>query len=1562
MGDKNGIQDYYSSVCRTCLSSSGDLLNLTALINDNVRHNDDEISYMDCLRYCLPDGYNAETEDATLPHKICIDCASALQVAYWFMKNASKAQEVLRVRIRELQDKQNQLDRQAAAAEESKKPKRYRCKICNTKLETKRSLKDHVKLHLDIIAYMCQLCTFEHHQRNHLIEHYQLVHGVEATVEQLKPKTKTSLSSKGATSTTTIRQYDNRIEEQQQTKELQQQACQVYMEAPSTLNSHEILYSNALNQQQNSQNFLYTTTGDSINATAVANPLNENLNPITTTTIFAPTNTDNFEFNAFEGGELNVQNNPNDNEFIVMTGGTMENVMGKGVVIEYFNTGEDGTISLENGLVLDNAILQVQNPQPDNTNMLLGQNEVVQMDVDDLIVEDPENTPEQTQDAPLSPIDEDMIPASFIEQPKRINCKICAKEFDTQLELKNHMLTHNEIPHFFCENCSFYTFFKIDLHQHYKSKHGIQPTNRQLQPKNKQTRASEVDMDPQTKKAVVQKIERYARSPRLVYSCDICFYECDLKYEIRRHYLSKHRMQLQDFQQRPTRSSLTAAIQPISFTNIVESSPPAPPAAPATPKENATNNNKIVKIRVNSVNKNAKAVEAVNPSAMEEPQLPDYINGLNCRKCNEVFFYRNKLYEHYKLHTAAEEALRQQKKAAKKQTGKSLPNSQIQQTTPLVESTLGYQQQETEATQLHLQQQTDVNLQLQQQDNTLVLQQQSLQTEAPLQIPQQEAALQMSEPQNIQMQLPEETQIPPELQMQYNQDSQTHQTHLQVLPQLPQPHQEVVITTTPLDNAIQTTFNNVDAMSLVLTSNTNTMSNNPAAPLTPSSSSTYTLPSDAIPQIVEMEQTIETDMDFDFNGDALFEDFDDVDVENESDDNDLRNIVLTSDDDFDDMLKEQGETQIQTTTSYCAQCQKTFLSQYQFENHMFLHRGLAPYRCEMCTNLYNTKRALIRHYSAVHKKTPSRDMIQAKGDKVCVYDKSSTEYTNIEESQAITLMCAKCTYESTDFPSVQLHLNTNHSIHDDSYILRKLSFECPRCIRSFSTKAKLLRHLEHNHSLTPINETKSQTNSTDIPASTTATTANTNDAPAPPSAPTLIVDSVNMLQMNATSELSLEPEKETNNEQLVATQLVDIQPATAEIQIIDTQALNIQPNPRAEETPLVAAPYIDVQTEKANAQTELGNGENNIAVSLSPFVTLAVSLSSLSQKPDLYVSSVKQPDQFVQTQFMEIPSGTPTLGNQIEAAESPAMTEELQNDSKTINENHENDESQMGVSLSPFDMTCSILPNDFSLNEPAEDPKDKSCDADIAYYTNTDPKTPDLSKTEADSSYSSDPQSSTNPIKTNLILYKCKVCEGECTSIEQVRLHTRNAECRELVKISKKDNPLFKCEVCEAKYPNTYLLRHHLRRHIERKYPCSYCPKSYLSKIEVDVHQRMAHSAERPYKCDKCPNSFRLMHHLRRHLDIIHFGKRHLCPELKCNKQFSTLSEMKKHKQSHYGAIEPYKCKYCPSVFKRRLLLRKHFSIVHKKNLSDEETSSSRNINKEKSHVRFGMRRLRSRE
>lgn len=189
-------------------------------------------------------------------------------------------------------------------------------------------------------------------------------------------------------------------------------------------------------------------------------------------------------------------------------------------------------------------------------------------------------------------------------------------------------------------------------------------------------------------------------------------------------------------------------------------------------------------------------------------------------------------------------------------------------------------------------------------------------------------------------------------------------------------------------------------------------------------------------------------------------------------------------------------------------------------------------------------------------------------------------------------------------------------------------------------------------------------------------------------------------------------------------------------------------------------------------------------------------------------------------------------------------------------------------------------------------------------------------KSEPDSIQSSDPKSSSSVTGTEKVLYRCQVCLDSFTDIETIRLHGKSVKCRNVVKLSTKDQP-FKCEVCERKFNTLYLLRQHLKRHMT-SFRCSCCPKSYFTKLELEFHQR-THTNERPHQCDKCPSSFQYAHHLKRHKDIIHFGKRYMCPEAHCNRQFNTLDQLKVHKWSHYGIV-PYKCRYCERVFKKRIL------------------------------------------
>ncbi|XP_017079122.1 uncharacterized protein LOC108113129 [Drosophila eugracilis] len=245
-----------------------------------------------------------------------------------------------------------------------------------------------------------------------------------------------------------------------------------------------------------------------------------------------------------------------------------------------------------------------------------------------------------------------------------------------------------------------------------------------------------------------------------------------------------------------------------------------------------------------------------------------------------------------------------------------------------------------------------------------------------------------------------------------------------------------------------------------------------------------TIPADDMPVVDGDDIVIDNNnISLDFDAENLFEEFEeeedavgeeeeeleDAENDDENDNNDAaadQNLLLTSDDDDVDDFDDEQSKHLQKP--YCIYCNKKFTSQYKFENHMFVHRGLAPYRCELCTNLYNMKRLLIRHYKTVHKRMPTRDMVQAKGDKV------SVARTNIEkiyfDKKNPMLMCAKCPYECESEEDMRKHLNAHHGINDgvsaqanEVFIIRKLPFECPRCIRSFAAKTILSRHLQRSH-------------------------------------------------------------------------------------------------------------------------------------------------------------------------------------------------------------------------------------------------------------------------------------------------------------------------------------------------------------------------------------------------------------------------------------------------------------------------------------------------------------------
>uniref|UniRef100_A0A1B0C5P8 Uncharacterized protein n=1 Tax=Glossina palpalis gambiensis TaxID=67801 RepID=A0A1B0C5P8_9MUSC len=344
-------------LCRTCLAVGGDvkLVDLNDPIQKTNLEEKKGVTHMDCLIYCMH-----FTNAPGMPAAICGNCSSTLKIVYAFMKNAFRAQEILKRKLQGMR-----------------------------KMEYIRQRKQG-----DLIVYKCQLCPHESRGRLCLSEHYLLAHNLTASAEQLKPKPLSSL-------------------------EIKKQRC-----------VHD-------NPQINENTERHSTTNSKpMLASISTNEVHRCLNKKTLT----------------ENGPLKQEN------------------LG------------DQAASSNCDSILENKV-KMNKPM----SLQLAQNDVAQMDVDDLIVEESVNSSEEMLgDTEYSATGGKYVANADHKMVNNIKCKTCIKSFSTQRELKAHMLSHNELPHFFCDNCTFYTFFKEDLHQHYRSRHNIQPTSPQLQPKNKQ--------------------------------------------------------------------------------------------------------------------------------------------------------------------------------------------------------------------------------------------------------------------------------------------------------------------------------------------------------------------------------------------------------------------------------------------------------------------------------------------------------------------------------------------------------------------------------------------------------------------------------------------------------------------------------------------------------------------------------------------------------------------------------------------------------------------------------------------------------------------------------------------------------------------------------------------------------------------------------------------------------------------------------------------------------------------------------------------------------------------
>mmetsp|Transcript_13163 Transcript_13163/g.40497 ORF Transcript_13163/g.40497 Transcript_13163/m.40497 type:complete len:143 (+) Transcript_13163:81-509(+) len=79
---------------------------------------------------------------------------------------------------------------------------------------------------------------------------------------------------------------------------------------------------------------------------------------------------------------------------------------------------------------------------------------------------------------------------------------------------------------------------------------------------------------------------------------------------------------------------------------------------------------------------------------------------------------------------------------------------------------------------------------------------------------------------------------------------------------------------------------------------------------------------------------------------------------------------------------------------------------------------------------------------------------------------------------------------------------------------------------------------------------------------------------------------------------------------------------------------------------------------------------------------------------------------------------------------------------------------------------------------------------------------------------------------------------------------------------------------------------------------CSLCLKTFSSKGNLRVHQRIVHGARRDFECEYCCKRFGTKNNMQRHVDMVHRRERPFECSL-CHRKFLTKSCVKRHEHTH---------------------------------------------------------------